>query len=219
MAIPVIVLISSASSSQCPSQALLPISSFVPADFELEHPDNWGSLQDWEPPEDSDDGEPLGYCEDDESHEDDKFREDLEFPEEWEHPDRWQLPGKWELPDDWELLDDWREYGLEYGDFIKKSQLTKSKHWSPKTYVSPPPGSALSAPDWTMCWLPLVSKLVSCKVRRENIKRMFNEVFIAPDALDSLKIVRREFALTWTPSPDYPGFYLSMDKRSGAIGA
>ncbi|KAJ2926016.1 hypothetical protein H1R20_g11088, partial [Candolleomyces eurysporus] len=167
---------------------------------ELEHPDNWGSLQEWEPPEDSEPTEDLGP------------------------PEDCALACNWEFPDDWELLDDWTEYALKSGSglpryptFVKKSELTKSEPWDFKTYMPPPPGTPLSAPDWTSQWLPLLSKLVSRQVRCDNIATMLAEVSAAPDALGESKILRRQMALSWIPSSNSPGFYFSRDWKSGVI--
>ncbi|RXW12857.1 hypothetical protein EST38_g12999 [Candolleomyces aberdarensis] len=172
-------------------------------DDEVEHPDNWGSLQEWEPPEDLESSEDLGP------------------------PEDWQLACEWELPDDWELLDDWTEYALKsksglprYPTFVKKSELTKSEPWDFKSYKSykpPRPGTPLSAPDWTSHWLPFLSKLVSSQVRCDNIATMLAEVSAAPDALGQLKILRWEMALSWIPSSNLLGFYFKRNRKSGAI--
>ncbi|KAJ2934617.1 hypothetical protein H1R20_g2475, partial [Candolleomyces eurysporus] len=165
---------------------------------ELEHPDNWGSLQEWEPPE------------------------SLESTEDLEPSEDWESPCEWEFPDDWELLDNWTEYASEGSvsrnlSFVKKSELTKSEPWDFKTYVSPPPGLPLSAPDWTSRWLPFLSKLVSRQVQCENIATMLKEVSTAPDTLGKSKILRREMAFSWTPSLEFAGFYFGRDRNSGLI--
>ncbi|KAJ2932142.1 hypothetical protein H1R20_g4973, partial [Candolleomyces eurysporus] len=210
---------------------------------ELEQLENWASPKDWEPPDDwdfrqhwelpddwippeewepADEWEETGWCNDpceyrredavdswqeypadSEEFEHQALSEDLEPPEDWEFPLTWQPADDWEPAEDWEAPEDWAEIALCYLNpsslpIIWKSQLIKS-------------------PDWAARWIPFFSNFIPSEPRIRNIATLLSELMSCPDTGGILKIVRREVALSWTPSVDKPGYYFRRDPKSGTI--
>ncbi|KAJ2929064.1 hypothetical protein H1R20_g8030, partial [Candolleomyces eurysporus] len=210
---------------------------------ELEQLENWASPKDWEPPDDwdfrqhwelpddwipleewepADEWEETGWCNDpceyrredavdswqedpanSEEFEHQALSEDLEPPEDWEFPLTWQPADNWEPAEDWEAPEDWAEIALCYLNpsslpIIWKLQLTKS-------------------PDWAARWIPFFSNFIPSEPWIRNIATLLSELMSCPDTRGLLKIVRREIALSWTPSIDKPGYYFRRDPKSSTI--